>query len=35
VWTQVASSTYTASDPVGGAADTGLISDTLVATVAD
>jgi hypothetical protein len=33
VWTQVASATYSASDPVGGAADTGLISDTLVATV--
>lgn len=33
VWTQVASSTYSASDPVGGAADTGLISDALVATV--
>lgn len=33
VWTQVASRTYTASDPVGGAADTGLLSDTIVATV--
>ena len=33
VWTQVASATYSASDPVGGNADTGLISDTLVATV--
>jgi hypothetical protein len=32
-WTQVASATYSANDPVGGAADTGLISDTLVATV--
>jgi hypothetical protein len=33
IWTQVASRTYTASDPVGGAADTGLINDALVATV--
>ena len=32
-WITVASATYSASDPVGGAADTGLISATLVATV--
>lgn len=32
-WIQVASSTYAADDPVNGAADTGLISDVLVATV--
>jgi hypothetical protein len=33
VWTQVASVTYSASDPVGGHADTGVINSTLVATV--